>query len=238
MTNTHNLQSVHKKNLPPRERGIQNVLKIASIAPLLFGALLMLPAIGNPEAMFSRIFMLLFMLLLSLMVVCVQKQTNMKYLKRFTKEQRMRMETECLSAPHCEGFMVTSDALMYFMPAILALPIQELVWVYPVALTYHKGVLQKTYYYIAAVTRDKKEHVLLRENLEQERMERSMTFLNEQLKKSRPHLLVGYSDLLSAMCKKEFNRLVQRADFGTGFDESLALPRTIFEPQRRGGIPS
>lgn len=222
-----NLLSVQKKYLPSRERSIQKILTAVSFAPMVLGVLLILPGIGNPAALPSGLFMFVFTLLLSLVIVAAQKQTKKKYLKRFTDEQLKRMESECLSAPQYEGFMVTGEALLYFMPAILALPIRELVWVYPMELKYHKGALQKTYYYIAAVTKDKKEYVLLRENMEQRRMERAMVFLNEQLKKLRPHLFVGYSDILAAMYKKEFNRMIQMADSGIGVDEAAVLPENI-----------
>lgn len=40
-----------EKYLPPRERGIRKILKAASFAPLVLGALLILPGIGNPPAL-------------------------------------------------------------------------------------------------------------------------------------------------------------------------------------------
>ena len=126
--------------------------------------------------------------------------------------------------------MVSSEALMYFMPVILALPIQELVWIYPVVTTYRKGLFSKTCYTIVAITKDKKQHNLLRENMDSERMENSMIFLNEHLKELRPYLLFGYSEQLYNIFRKDFNRMIQMADHGTGFSIDTTLPENITKP--------
>ena len=153
-----------------------------------------------------------------------------KYLKRFTEEQLTRIEKDCLSAPQYEGLMVSREALMYFMPVILALPMQQLVWIYPVATTYKQGLFSKTYYTIVAITKDKKRHTLLRWNMDSERMENSMIFLNEQLKELRPYLLFGYSEQLYTIFRKDFNRMIQMAEHGTGFSIDTSLPENITKP--------
>lgn len=229
---TPNLLSIRKKYLPAKERSIENLLKAISLIPLFLGVLLLIPAIGNPQAISSSFFMFGFLILLSFLSMMVQKQTKKTYLKRFTDKQLEQMENECLSAPHCDGLMVTSVALMYFMPTIMAIPIGELVWVYPLVETHRKGLLMnKTYYVIIAVTKDKKEYRLLRENMAQAQMERSMIFLHEALTILRPHLMLGYSESLFTISKKEFGKLAQMADMGTGFDKDTAVAKNVCDPR-------
>ena len=226
-----NLHSAQQKYLPAQERIWQKLCKIIPWLPILIAVLMVVAQFKNePEYLYIAISTAAELVFVSFAFFFTLRYLKNKYIKRFTDEQLAKIEAECLSAPQYEGLMVTSEALMYFMPAILALPVQELVWVYPVATTYRKGLWSKTYYTIVAVTKDKKRHTLLRANRDSERMENSMLFLSEHLKELRPYVLLGYSEQLAAICKKEFNSMLQMADRGVGLNIDMSKLEDIRKP--------
>lgn len=234
---TPNLRQAQQTYLSPKERSLQRFVTVATFFPLFIVVLMFLFSLGNPEYVFNHFFWFSYMLFFTLLLFFTQRLTKKKYLKRFRREQLERMEAECLSAPTCEGFMVTKDALMYFMPGIMAIPIEELVWVYPLFETHRKGMfMSKTYYAIIAVTKNKKEYRLLRENLEYQPLERSMKFLEETLKQLRPNLIMGYTEALSDMRKNNFQSMIQMSETGTGFDKDTALATSVCEPRKKGVV--
>lgn len=225
-----NLLSAQKKYLPAQERTNQKLIKIIPFFSIIIAVWMIVSSLQNSVDLFIVLSTAVEMVFVALVLFFVLRYLKNKYIKRFTDEQLAKIEAECLSAPQYDGIMVTSEALVYFMPAILALPVQELVWIYPVATTYRNGLLSKTYYTIVAVTKDKKRHTLLRANRDSERMENSMVFLSEHLKELRPYVLLGYSEQLSTICKKEFNSMLQMADRGVGLNIDMSKLEDIKKP--------
>lgn len=225
---TTNLFAAQQKYIPPQERKTQTALKYLPFTPLILCVLMMIPALGRPEALRGSVIILVDMLFISLLFAFMVKQLKKKFLKRFSAEQLERIDKECQNAPQKEGFMVTSDALMYFMPAIIALPMQDLVWVYALEQTHNKGVfLSKTYYAIVAVTRDKKSYTLLRGTRSTELVNQVMRFLHEHLTKFRPHVIFGHTEALDTMRKKDFARMVQIADSGANSEDMASFAQDI-----------
>ncbi len=203
---TKNLFTAQKLYMTPKEQSRQKTIKLMPLIPIVMGLLIIIPSLGNATAFASSIFMLINMIFLAVVLAIVPKVFNERYIKMLSAEQRQSIESECLKAPHYEGLMVTGEVLIYFMPMIIILPIQNLVWIYPVEEVHRKGVIEKVFYTILAVSADGRAYTLLRENMDKERVSRSMDFLAEQLKTKRPHLIMGYSKELDMVAKKDFDR--------------------------------
>lgn len=110
--------------------------------------------------------------------------------------------------------LVTQDAVIYLSGSnAIALPISDMVWVYPEETVWQKGLLRRVSYSLCIVLRDKTTFAVLKTGASgKEEVEDAMLFLSEQLKEQRPHALYGYSDECKKMFASEFERMVKLAD--------------------------
>lgn len=209
-----NLQTLQKSYARKNERATRNLFSAIRVVPPLLGIVFFVRSFLQTGILFAGFSLLLFCCLLSFLPGFIANSQQKKIWQRFREDELGRIEQQCLTAPHMGPLLVTQDAVIYLSGSnAIALPIRDMVWVYPEETVWRKGLLRRVSYSLCIVLRDKTTFAVLKTGASgKEEVEDAMLFLSEQLKEQRPHALYGYSDERKKMFASEFERMVKLAD--------------------------
>lgn len=203
-----------------RIRSYENLKRIYSKSVKLWIIVFILSAIGGVTAsvlqiVFTHNYNILFYLIFPLAFSAIwlsRRNTAKKSLAHFSESGLARLNDEIDSVEKTEGFGVTSEALAATQNQLFALPIRDVVWIYPRVTTGRIMFIPvASSYDIVVVSRDKKKYYL-KGKLQKTDQAYILNFLQNKLCCVRDGIFFGYTQETDSLFYRDFDRMVAVSD--------------------------
>ncbi len=167
------------------------------------------------QILYTRNYNILFFLLLPTVFSVVwltRRNTAKKSLSHFSESGLARLNNEIDTAEKTEGFGVTSEALVAVQNQLFALPINDVVWIYPHVTTGKIMFIPVANSYdIVVVDRNKKRYYL-KGKLQKTDQAFILNFLQNKLFCVREGVFFGFTEENQNLFFQDFDRMVAVSD--------------------------
>lgn len=213
---TENLKMLQRSYLGRNEKMTQSLFYVFKIVLLILGVFFFITSFIRTGRLFSSLSMPVYCGLLALLPTVILSRQQKQIWKRFSAEEIDRIDKQSPTSKHLGPLLVTQDAVVYLSGGVvIALPIRDIVWIYPEEVTWRKGMLSNASASLRIVLRDKTTYTVLKNSASEHKItEDGLRFLQESLQEQRPNLLYGYSDELKELYASQFQSMVKTADVG------------------------
>lgn len=146
------------------------------------------------------------------MVWVTRRNTAKKSLSHFSDSGLARLNDEIDLVEKAEGFGVTSEAMIAVQNQLFALPINDIVWIYPHVTTGRIMFFTvASSFDIVVVSRDKKRFYL-KGKLQKTDQRYILNFLQNKLCCVRLGIFFGFTEELNDLYYQDFDRMVAVSD--------------------------
>lgn len=191
---------------------IKSVLPWIMLTSILWAAAIVLSVIQIVFAhKYNFLFYLIFPVLFSAVWI-MRRNTAKNSLAHFSDSGLARLNDEINNTEAVEGFGVTSEAMFASRNQLFALPINDIVWIYPKTYTGKILLIPVAKSYDMVVVDRNKKVYYLKGKLQNTDQAYILSFLECKLSRYRSGIFYGYTEELYALFCQDFNRMVYISD--------------------------
>lgn len=197
-----------------------NEIYMKSVKPWIISSSLLWAAAAAASVLqivFTRKCNFLFYILIPLAISVVwitRRNTAEKSLAHFSEEGLAKLNDEINRAEAVEGFTVTSEAMAACRNQLFALPVKDIVWIYPKTLTGRVMFVPIAASFDIVVVDRNKRRYYLKGKLQNTDQAYILSFLECRLAPLRSGIFFGYTPENERLFYEDFERMVYLADNG------------------------